>query len=345
MLSKWNPKIKPGTLVSVVAPRGSGKIFFIRDFIFNSEFHDVVVISPIEKMNRTYEFLYPGILIFHELNQETLDAIEMLMERQIIIGPDVAKERQLLIIMEGCIIFDEKYLNSQTMKNLYKNCKSHNFTLLVDAQCIRDLPSDLENILDILIVFRVLNLPIQKQIHKKFFRDLDENKFAKFFEKYTNNFGCLIKDTTDLKQQYFWYKADAIKFSEKQKMIFNQCPLIKEIAKRHKSVTKNWIDQQPIFDEKVHFKSLLSFHQQYIPSKLENQVFQLTQTLENWKFINSLSTQENYSKVLFSIIFVRDYLLIILQLPRSLCDLIFQYDVNYFYSGGNLRFPYPPSLK
>lgn len=315
-LSKWNPQIKPCTMMGIFAPRDGGKTFFVGDFLCKNahRFHEVVVINPSEIIHKFYQSLSSSLLIFQRLDQEVLNAIDMLMERQITIGSDVAKERRLLIIMDNCATAGKKIL-----KQLYQYRKSHNFTLLVTAQYLFDIPEEVMKDLDVSVIFK--QLTFDEKICKRF--NFVEEITSKLLEKYTSNFGVVVKD--NVTKQCFWYKADSN--ISTQKIIFNKCPIIKKIGE---SYTKNWIDRQQPFDQKNYFKFLLSLHEQYAPNSLERQL--LRRPLIDSDFFNYPENEDIYSKILFTIEFVRDYLTNI-KLPQSLCDLIFSYDMNYFYSG------------
>lgn len=65
MLGKWNPKIKLGTFMVLVAPRGHLEWFFVRDFLSQNLYCDIVVISPVEKINRSYRNISPDVNYFY----------------------------------------------------------------------------------------------------------------------------------------------------------------------------------------------------------------------------------------------------------------------------------------
>jgi hypothetical protein len=222
-LHKWNPRrIGLTNTLAIFAPRGSGKSFCIRDLLFKNQdrFKAVVVICPTEKINRAYGSIIPDIFIYDELNQATLEAILKFYERQEEINDPInppswmntPEDRALLIIMDDCMASEKKILNSLTIKDLYKNGRHYKFALWVVVQYFNDLAPDLRANLDISLVLKVPNKVMQKKFFEFFGGFKDKDQFADVLNKYTQKYGCLVKDAnstdTSLDKLFFWYKAD-----------------------------------------------------------------------------------------------------------------------------------------
>ena len=220
-LNKWNPvKIGLTNTLGIFAPRGSGKSFCIRDLLYKNQhrFKAVVIICPTEKVNKAYGSIIPDLFIYDELNQETLDAIVRFYDRQKELSENLPpwmetdEDRSLLIIMDDCMASEKKYLNSLSIKDLYKNGRHYKFALWVVVQYFNDLTPDVRNNLDISIVLKVPNLSMQKKFFEFFGGFKDKNQFADVLKTYTDKYGALVKDTTtgstDVEKMFFWYKAD-----------------------------------------------------------------------------------------------------------------------------------------
>lgn len=328
-LGQWDPvKIGLTSHLGIFGPGRMGKTFLIRDLLYKNHhrFSDVVVICPAPHAAEKYRKLSPHILVFCKLDGETLEAINDLYARQKILTAR-GDGRKLLIILDSCISADKRYLNSPIIKQLYKDRDT--FALWVIVQYLNDLAPDCRNQLDIFIVLKTGTLTMQHKLYQFLnggdFKD--EKQFCATLQKYTTNFGCLVKDTTAAAENFFWYKADLVPETldaQQAAMIFNQCPLLQGIAERYQSLM---VGQDPDDDDnqdpddddhnltKLQFlgqpynpydprwcKQFLSFEVRqklFVPSSLEHHLLQTRKLLESsgskemmktfWQFVKNIS--------------------------------------------------------
>jgi hypothetical protein len=220
-LNKWDSSsLKLWTTLAIFASRGGGKSFCVRDLLYKNrhKFPAIIVICPTEPVNKFYQSIIPDIFIFDELNEDTIEAIKKIYKRQTELAQEMPpwmkteEDRTVLIIMDDCMASEKKHLNSLTVRDIYKMGRHYKFSLIVIVQYFNDLSIDLRHNLDYAIILKCTNKGMQHKFQEFLGGFDDKYEFAQVLQKYTDKYGCLVKDgttgSTDIRKQFFWYRAE-----------------------------------------------------------------------------------------------------------------------------------------
>jgi HSP20 family molecular chaperone IbpA len=157
------------------------------------------------------------------------------------------EDQPILIIFHNCMAAERKYLNSQVMNDILKNNRHYKYCTLTVVQYFNDLAEDTRGNFDVLVVLKVPSLKMVDKSLEYIFNLGDDDdisnkdsgekeKLAKMLDKYTENYGCLIKDNTTSfssgKSQFdhfFYYKPSPVPRSFFKEAKFNSCPILKSL--------------------------------------------------------------------------------------------------------------------
>ena len=85
-IQPWSPDVFPlNARIGVFGRTASGKTFLVCDLIVKNRhrFDDIVIVCPGRRDAEKYRDLSPSIIILYEFNEETLEFLRALQERQL----------------------------------------------------------------------------------------------------------------------------------------------------------------------------------------------------------------------------------------------------------------------
>jgi hypothetical protein len=219
-LKKWDGKsIGPYQTMAIFAKRGSGKSFMIRHLleINKDKYPVVIVVCPTERNNGDYKKIIPGIFIFDDLNEDTLQQIELIKKRQDMLGKKLPKgmkpeDMGVLIILDDCMA-DKKMVNNKTIIDIYLNGRHKKIGLWVVVQHINSLSTTIRGNIDLVMLLRCNDKKMQTRFQDFLGIDKTKHEWSDILKIYTADRSAIIANTAtggvEIQDFLFWYKAKA----------------------------------------------------------------------------------------------------------------------------------------
>lgn len=123
------------------------------------------------------------------------------------------KEKKKTYIICDDTAFDEKFMNSTTLKELMMNARQFGMFRMLVLQYLMTIKPGLRSNADFVFVFWDNNSANQKKIHINWFGMVPYPKFRELFSMATQNFGTIVIDvrksaiSRDWHDCVFWYRA------------------------------------------------------------------------------------------------------------------------------------------
>ena len=207
--------------IALISKSGGGKSFLIRDILYHMR--DIpcgTVIAPTCKMNKFYDPFLGGSYIHYEYKEEIIPKV---MERQTkMLAKNERRIKQnkkpidprCFLVMDDCMSSKDKWLRDPCILSIFNEGRHYQITYLLSMQYCKGIPPELRSNFD--YIFMLAEDIVENR--KKLYQDYagifpDKNLFEKSFSAITNNYGCMvinnrIKNSNNLKDRVFWYKAE-----------------------------------------------------------------------------------------------------------------------------------------
>jgi hypothetical protein len=205
--------LKSDSVIMMVAKRNSGKSVLVRDIMFHKRGMPVgVVISPTEKLNKTYGGIIPDSYIY---DKYTPDIVNRLMLRQEKMLDKMEKNTKIdpsmMLVFDDCLA-DKKWVKDDVIRSLFMNGRHYKMTYILTMQYSLGIPPELRSNIDYIFILRENFVNNRRRLHEHYagmFPTFD--LFEKAMRKCTADYGCLVIDNTtksqNIEDQVFWYKA------------------------------------------------------------------------------------------------------------------------------------------
>ncbi len=174
------------------------------------------MISPTEKLNKSYSRIVPPIFIHHNYRE---DIIERVLQRQTLLIESIEKDPNFadvdphaFLLLDDCM-FDPGWQKSPNMKEIFYNGRHYKLMFLLSLQYCLGLNIGMRNNLDWTFLFKEPIMANKKRLYE-YFAGMFPNQsvFNSVLDQTTNDYGCLVihngSSSTDLQQQVFWYRAE-----------------------------------------------------------------------------------------------------------------------------------------
>lgn len=211
--------IVPYASICVVASRGSGKSFLVREILYNHRDITTVVIAPTDRMSEFYNDFIPSSYIFYEYTSEILSKI---FKRQMDIiernkkrvkeGKKLLDDR-LFLIMDDCLASKSSWMKDQNILELLQNGRHYKIYNVIVAQYALSLSVELRSNFDYIFLLGEDFVSNRRRLYEQFcgmFASFD--MFQRVFSKVTSNFGCMVVNNRrkggDIHEKVFWYRAN-----------------------------------------------------------------------------------------------------------------------------------------
>lgn len=217
-LKKFHPSMMSNTeTVAVIGKRRSGKGVLLRDLLYHFRHIPIgTVISPTEKLNKSYSKIVPPVLIHDEYRDDIIDKV--LSRQRLIIekqekDPNFADvDPTAFLLLDDCM-FDNAWQKSTNMKEIFYNGRHYKLTLWLSLQYSLGLSIGMRNNLDWTFLFKEGIVANRKRLYE-YFAGMFPNlaAFSAVMDQVTDDYGCLVihngASSTKLSDQVFWYKAE-----------------------------------------------------------------------------------------------------------------------------------------
>jgi len=210
-LRKFDPtKITPGRTMVFLGKRGTGKTTLVTDILWYLKSIPVgVVMSGTEEGNHYYGQYFPDLFVYPEYKK---DVVESITARQKQLCNNNTPNRDILLLLDDCA-FDKSWTTDKCMRSIFMNGRHQATTLAVTLQYMMDLHPALRANIDYVFVLRENVIANKQRIYTNFFGVFPNfNVFSEVFDKFTENFECLVMDNTSksnkIEDQVFYYKAE-----------------------------------------------------------------------------------------------------------------------------------------
>lgn len=212
-------KIAPDATIAVIAKRGSGKSWVIRDILYqHRDMPGAILINPTNRLNHFYDKFLPPLYIYDEFN---VDIIPKIFKRQEYIlkkNEDRVKrgkkllDPRLALIMDDCMGDKANWVKEKSVSELFMNGRHYKLFYLISLQYSMGLGPDLRSNFDYVFLLSDNINTNKKRLYDHYAGVFNSfNEFRDVFEQVTQDFGCMVIDnkskSSKIQDTIFWYKA------------------------------------------------------------------------------------------------------------------------------------------
>jgi hypothetical protein len=200
-------------VICVIGKRNTGKSQVIQSLLrANKQIPAGIVICPTETGNSFYSSFCPDTFIYHEFCQELLQKV---MERQKKLIKRDGKgnpSNDFFMILDDCMYNSREICNNVNIKEIFRNGRHFQITIIVAVQYVMDLPISLRSNVDLVFCMRENNLSNLERLYKSFFGIFPTKAlFVQAFNQITENYGSMVSDvlsrSNKIEECVFWYRA------------------------------------------------------------------------------------------------------------------------------------------
>jgi hypothetical protein len=206
---------------ALVAKRGSGKSWIIKDLVFNlwdkKKIENCIVFAPADKMANFYESFIPKENVFYELDVEKIREI---------LNTQIEKNNQQIqstcIILDDCLSSNRNWEKNPVLYDLLINTKRYHITLILSMQFPLGINQELRCFIDYVLLGADDLIGNQKRLYDYYAGIFPNfNGFKQTFEQTTQNFDfmCLSLINTGINQNFEdkvkWFKSKEIQNENK----------------------------------------------------------------------------------------------------------------------------------
>lgn len=218
-ICKFSPKTitdrirsESSPVICVIGKRNTGKSQVIQSLLrANRQIPTGVVICPTEGGSAFYSNFCPDSFIHHEFDPDILHRI-MQRQRALMRKNGRNPENDFFIVMDDCMYNSKEVCNNVHIREIFRNGRHFQITIIVAAQYVMDLPIPLRSNVDLVFCMRENNLSNVERLYKSFFGIFPTKQlFAQAFNAITENYGSIVVDTLSrsnrIEDCVFWYRA------------------------------------------------------------------------------------------------------------------------------------------
>lgn len=205
--------------ICVIASRGSGKSFLVREILYHNRHIPTVVIAPTDRMNGFYSEFVPSTFIHYEYTPELLTRIfkrqmDMIEKNKVRIKEGKKPiDPRLLLVMDDCLASKGTWAKDQNILELMTNGRHYLVKYINVLQYCVSISPELRSNFDYVFLLGEDFISNQKRLYDHYagmFPSFDI--FKRVFTKVTSNFGCMVinnrKKGGEIDEKVFWYRAN-----------------------------------------------------------------------------------------------------------------------------------------
>lgn len=222
-LRKFKMKdILPDATILILGRRRSGKSFLTRDiFYHHKNIPSGVVFSGTEEASPFFSNFIPDSFIHSEYDPELMESIMNHQKKKIreakaegLSETGKHPSNNLFIVLDDMLHDAQNWKKEKTIKSIFFNGRHYNFLFILTMQYPLGITPELRSNIDYVFVFNEPSIKNRRKIYDDYASCIPSfEHFCNILDSCTQNHECMViktsATTTDLKDQVFWYKADA----------------------------------------------------------------------------------------------------------------------------------------
>ena len=199
-------------VICIIGKRNTGKSEVIRSLLYhNKDIPSGIVISPTETGNKFYSSFCPDSFIHHAFDPDLLGRIMTRQRRRVHKYGKIVKNN-LFIILDDCMYDSKEICGNKYIKEIFRNGRHFQITIIVTAQYVMDLPVALRSNIDFIFCMRENNVANIERLYKSFFGIFQTKyAFSQAFNVVTENYGSMVCDnlsrSNKIDECVFWFRA------------------------------------------------------------------------------------------------------------------------------------------
>lgn len=209
-IRRFNPaSLKLNRIILITGKRGTGKTTMVKHLIHSMRhyFHLGVGIGGTVASTEMLESFLPKSLVYQTTDTSVIENLVRVAK----LTKEHGKVRNFLLVLDD-FSYRKDLLRQPVFREIFMNGRNFNLTLILSAQYIMDLQTDLRSQIDYVFTFRELIKANRKRLHEYFYGMVDDIRdFEQILHEFTCNFECLVMDNTgssgDIENQLYFYKA------------------------------------------------------------------------------------------------------------------------------------------
>ena len=200
--------LKEHRAICLIGRRGSGKSIAILDIMhqLHKRFDIGMAMTVTAPTAASFKQYMPACCVFHDFD---IDRIQALIDEQETLLQQ-NKSRNVFLILDD-VGFDQKSLNSRTMRCLLMNGRHYRITLIAAVQECYAFRPEMRSQLDVIVCLKDNAIKNKKKLHDSFFGMLEFPQFVQAFDAFTSEHGALVVDQTvqssNISESIFHYSA------------------------------------------------------------------------------------------------------------------------------------------
>ena len=195
--------------ILLIAKRGSGKSFVIRNIINHAiddeinPIKELIIMSKTERMSPFYKNHYPNAKILYDYDSTTIK--EYLAKRH---DREYMQNNRGCIVLDDCISSNSGVHDSPDFLELIYNGRHYNTTFIMTQQFPHGLKPEIRGNFDCIFLLAEDSFSNQKRIYDHYagrFPNLET--FRNYFIEATKDFGCMVINNGSRGRQAYRFKA------------------------------------------------------------------------------------------------------------------------------------------
>lgn len=208
----------PKCMIMIIGKKNTGKSYVAKDILAHvaHKLPLVVVMSGSEGQNKFFSKMLPDICIYTDIRTSKFGTIK---DRHIGFLAHVENRTNNCagLVKNIGLVLDDGIANTDwtkddAMNDFIANGRHIDMLLIIVSQSLKKLSTLMRTNADYTFLMTCNNFGERKNIREELMGGLAKNKFDRTFDKYTNNYGCIVIDnntkSTEMSDLYFTYKSN-----------------------------------------------------------------------------------------------------------------------------------------
>lgn len=214
--------ILPDATILILGRRRSGKSFLARDIFYHhhQNLQSGVIFSGTEEASPFFSDFIPDSFIHPEYDPELIENILVRQKRKIreakakgLSDSGKHKSNNIFIVLDDMLHDAQNWKKEKTIKSIFFNGRHYNIFFILTMQYPLGITPELRSNIDYIFIFNEPSIKNRKKIYDDYAGMIPSYEhFCNILDACTQNHECLVikssGNSTDLKQQVFWYKAE-----------------------------------------------------------------------------------------------------------------------------------------
>lgn len=215
-LRRFDPRsMANDAVVLIIGRRRTGKSWIARDILYHKQKIPVgIAMSGTEEGNGFYRNYIPDSFVYSEYNP---DVLRKILKRQKHLVNQNDPSPNAFVVLDDLGFNKKMFTGTTPLREMFMNGRHWKLFSMITLQYIMDMPPDLRQNIDYVIVLKDNMLKNLRKLHDNFFGVIDDfSVFVEIMKQITEDHGALVLDNTsnsnDLTSMLYWYKAKERKF-------------------------------------------------------------------------------------------------------------------------------------